>query len=57
MIFFQNKALFIMVEFASDRRSPCESVKNEKMCAHGLNWKKMSILRSFLKAKMKISLE
>ena len=39
MIFIQDNVLYILVEFGSDRMSHCESTKNGRMGAHGLNSK------------------
>ena len=39
VIFSQDYVIYIFVEFGSDRMSPCESTKNGRMGAHGLNWK------------------
>ena len=37
VIFDEDDVLYILVEFASDRMSPRESVKNGRIGAHGLN--------------------
>ena len=37
MIFDENDILYILVEFETDRMSPCESAENGRNDAHGLN--------------------
>ena len=37
MIFDENDILYILVEFETDRMSPCESAENGRNGAHGLN--------------------
>ena len=39
VIFDENDALYILVEFDGDRISPCKSAKIGRMGAHGLNLK------------------
>ena len=39
VIFDETDALYIWIEFESDRISPCESAKIGRIGAHGLNWK------------------
>ena len=39
MIFYENDALYILVEFESDQMCPSESAKIGRMGAHGLNCK------------------
>ena len=39
VIFIQGNVFFILVEFDSDWMSPCESAKNGRFGAHGLNCK------------------
>ena len=38
VIFDENDVHYILVEFQSDRISPRESAKNERIGAHGLNF-------------------
>ena len=37
MIFHNDDALYILVDFESDRFSPCESAKIGRIGSHGLN--------------------
>ena len=37
MIFDENDILYVLVEFETDRMSPCESAENGRNGAHGLN--------------------
>ena len=39
VIFIQDNVLYILVEFGSDRMGHCESTKNGRTGAHGLNSK------------------
>ena len=53
VIFGQIDVFYILAGVEVDGMRPNESTKNERKGAHGLNWKILSILRSFSKPNLK----
>ena len=51
--YWSSWCLLFLVEFEVDGMRPNESTKNGRKGAHGLNWKILSILRSFSKPNLK----